>query len=447
MIDWELTLANFPPLSYLRKIESGTPVFLEKMFISNDKKNLLGYIAVKNLAFEKHLTVRYSLDHWLTIIELPTIYLQERPEVLKLNDYDRFMFKIPLNNLFNSIKFSKDSSTDSLENNDEDGSCHERAYQMCIKYDANFHEYWDNNNFNNYEIKLKRSIIQPPSRHPRQQHQTLIGSQIQEHTKKPRYSNSYLKRVASDSDITIKSSSSASSSGSLSKHEPMEMDQDHDHDDDEDVDMQDPNSSEISDFVKNNYYLSSPLLSSLHKNPDITDDYFTNSKTNSNSSAANNKNGSYTTTTNNNSNNASSDHAKYKAKFQPHLSKLDTSDFNRNFMDDESKQSSSANNNGTSKTTTITNPKPIKTSTSTNLGPSFTGLTASNRNKFLNSKSYKELLENYCFFSSDTQDCDPTTTTSTTNSRNNSSSSSSSSEDNEKITRNGSFTVSSFLGT
>lgn len=160
-----MKLTNFAPLSYLRKIEGGTPVFLEKMFISSDKRYLLGYIAVKNMAFEKHLTVRYSLDQWLTIVEIPTIYLGERPEVLKLNDYDRFMFKIPLNNLFNSLKFSKNSSTDSLDNYQE---VHERTYQMCIKYDTDNKEFWDNNSYKNYEVKLKEifassSTSQPPS--------------------------------------------------------------------------------------------------------------------------------------------------------------------------------------------------------------------------------------------------------------------------------------------
>ncbi|RCK55628.1 GSY2-interacting protein PIG2 [Candida viswanathii] len=425
--DWELKLTNFAPLSYLRKIEGGTPVFLEKMFISSDKKNLFGYIAVKNMAFEKHLTVRYSLDQWLTIIEIPTIYLQERPEVLKLNDYDRFMFKIPLNNLFNSLKFSKNSSTDSLDNYQE---VHERTYQMCIKYDTNHSEYWDNNNYKNYEVKLKRLLHHHP-RHNRQfhhNHPQTIGAQIQDHAKKPRYSNSYLKRVASESDIesVMKSSETATepeSSSTITANNPTTTNNNNKDN------LSNP--SEISDFVKNNYYLSSPLLSSLHKNPE-TDEYFVNSSR----------------IASNNDANQNGNQAKYKAKFQPHLSKLDTSDFNRNFVDDNLKQPKSittkSNSNNNNNNNADTSTKNTSNSTSS-VGPSITGLT--NRNKFLNSKSYKELLENYCFFSSDTQEIDPLDSTNRNNSTSSSSSNTSSAEENDKITRNGSFTVSSFLGT
>lgn len=432
--DWELKLTNFAPLSYLRKIEGGTPVFLEKMFISSDKRYLLGYIAVKNMAFEKHLTVRYSLDQWLTIVEIPTIYLGERPEVLKLNDYDRFMFKIPLNNLFNSLKFSKNSSTDSLDNYQE---VHERTYQMCIKYDTDNKEFWDNNSYKNYEVKLKRFLHHHPHHnHHHHLHPQTIGTQIQDHAKKPRYSNSYLKRVASDSDIESLMKSAESSTEAESSNDQNNKDEDN---------LSNP--SEISDFVKNNYYLSSPLLSSIYKNPDVTDDYFTSS------CIASNRNGSG----NNNNNKANESQAKYKTKFQPHLSKLDTSDFNRNFVDDNlrqprsttttaSKNNNNNNDNNNSKNATRANKSTTSKTTNSatsSVGPSITGV--SNRNKFLNSKSYKELLENYCFFSSDNQEVDPIDSTNRNNST--SSSSSSSSEETEKITRNGSFTVSSFLGT
>lgn len=420
--DWELKLTNFSPLSYLRKIEGETPVFLEKMFISSDKKYLLGYIAVRNMAFEKHLTVRYSLDQWITIVEIPTIYLPERPEVLKLNDYDRFMFKIPLNSLFNSLKFSKNSSSDSLDNYQE---VHERTYQMCIKYETDRKEFWDNNNFKDYEIKLKRLLHHHPHHNHHHHHHTqTIGTQIQDHAKKPRYSNSYLKRVASDSDIesVMKSAETESSTGNNMK------------------DKDESNTSEISDFVKNNYYLSSPLLSSLYKNPEINDEYFSNSSHIASSSSNNG---------NENNNTTNGNQAKYKAKFQPHLSKLDTSDFNRNFVDDNLKQprsttltSNKNNNNNNNNIKTKKSKNSSSTTTASSVGPSISGV--SNRNKFLNSKSYKELLENYCFFSSDNQEIDPLDTSSN---RNNSTSSSSSNEEPEKITRNGSFTVSSFLGT
>ncbi|KAI5966661.1 hypothetical protein KGF57_000625 [Candida theae] len=220
-IQWDLQLLNFEPLSYMKRIEAGTPVFLERLFISADKKYLLGHIAVRNLAFEKYLTVRYSVDNWMTIIEIPTTYTADRADVLEKNNYDRFVFKIPLENLFNTFKMSKNSSTDSLSEDSSSsynsgdvfrGSSYgdyqkERRYQLCIKYCAQGHEYWDNNRFRNYLVKLVKSRVshhQPPLA-PQQKHHFYNlenkDSQLQDHNRRPRYSSSYLKRVESDSGI------------------------------------------------------------------------------------------------------------------------------------------------------------------------------------------------------------------------------------------------------
>ncbi|CAX44368.1 conserved hypothetical protein [Candida dubliniensis CD36] len=483
LIDWQLKLTNFPPLSYLKKIENGTPVFLEKIFISGDRKYLLGHVAVQNLAFEKHITIRYSLDNWMTVIELPTNYIEERPEVLKLNDYDRFGFKIPLKSLFNSLKFSTNSSTDSLDasSNEDDGTgTHERTYQLCIKYETNNQEYWDNNGSKNYEVKLVRSFKQMPdvTKPFIRKNVGVVGTKIQEHARKPRYSNSYLKRVASDSAIATSMNSKSitestaiepATSGLESPSETSIVDSS----------SGSSNFSEISDFVKNNYYLSSPLLSSLHKSPDLSEDYFGQNSIKSPALTPENTSS-----------------AKYKTKFKPHLSKLDTSDFNRNFVDeslksDHGKQPSqlekeenqglgikSQQVNGKSDShSSKSNKKQDSTGSkkkSSSLGPSFSGLSAANRTKFLNSKSYKELLENYCFFSSNTasgvdatitvgSNGQPRTNNNNNNngggSRNSSSSSNSSSESNNsktstndgdenvKVARENSFTISSFLGT
>lgn len=476
LIDWQLRLTNFPPLSYLKKIETGVPVFLEKIFISGDRKYLLGHVAVRNLAFEKHITIRYSLDNWMTVIELPTNYIEERPEVLKLNDYNRFGFKIPLNSLFHSLKFSTNSSTDSLDasSNEDDGtSTHERTYQLCIKYETNNQEFWDNNASKNYEVKLVRSFKQMPdvTKPFIRKNIGVVGTKIQDHARKPRYSNSYLKRVASDSAIATTMNSKSTAEPTATEPATSGLDSP------SESSIADSNSglsnfSEISDFVKNNYYLSSPLLSSLHKSPDLSEDYFGQNSIKSPALNPENTNS-----------------AKYKTKFKPHLSKLDTTDFNRNFVDEGLKldhdykqlQNEEENQglgikskqvNGKSDLHTVDSNKKQESTAAkkkNSLGPSFSGLSAANRTKFLNSKSYKELLENYCFFSSNTasgvdtasigSNGQPRVNNNNGGSRNSSSSSNSSSEsnngnssstsgdENSKIARENSFTISSFLGT
>ncbi|ODV77625.1 carbohydrate-binding module family 21 protein [Suhomyces tanzawaensis NRRL Y-17324] len=237
LINWQLNLLNFAPLSYSKRVEEGTPVFLERLFLTVDKKFLLGHIAVQNMAFEKHLTVRYSLDNWLTIIEIPTLYMADRPDILKKNNYDRFTFQIPLDSLFNSFRLTGNSN----ENTSDDGRSQERTYELCIKYNIKNQEFWDNNNFKNYSIKLIKTV------NSRNSNGSL--TQINQHAARPKYSSSYLKRRGSDSQIEIGS---------------------------KDTDLKlyhhDNSSSDINDFVKNNFYLSSPLLSSLHNPTNSKDD-------------------------------------------------------------------------------------------------------------------------------------------------------------------------------
>lgn len=183
--DWDLKLPNFPVLSYDDKIlVQQSKVFLERMFISIDKKFLLGHIAVKNLKFEKNITVRYTLDNWSTIIEIPTIYVPDVPQILKRNQYDRFIFKIPLNGLFNSVTSATNVNTTT------------KSFQLCIKYVAEHDEYWDNNNFNNYEFRLTK--ISKKTKVPVQKLKAL-----ESHTAKPKYSSSYLKRRLSDSTLEV----------------------------------------------------------------------------------------------------------------------------------------------------------------------------------------------------------------------------------------------------
>ncbi|EAZ63362.1 regulatory subunit for phosphoprotein phosphatase type 1 (PP-1), partial [Scheffersomyces stipitis CBS 6054] len=306
-IDWQLKLLNFPPLSYDTRIKREVPVFLERLFISVDKKYLLGHIAVKNVAFEKYLTVRYSLDNWMTIIEIPSLYAPDRPDILKKNNYDRFIFQVPLENLFDSFRLSTSSSesSDSSDNNDSNSEkSQEKVYQLCIKYVANNVDFWDNNGFKNYVIKLIKTIKTPGS----VASAIKFNPKIQDHAKKPKYSSSYLKRIVSDSQIELKGK----------KEDPFYV--------------HDNSSSDVNDFVKNNFYMSSPLLSSYNN------------------------------------------HASRNIKFnQKHGGTLPN----------------------------FSSPKPAFSTGNGEVSPdSSPDVIPQKSRDFLNSKSYKELLDNYCFFSS-----------------------------------------------
>mmetsp|Transcript_5740 Transcript_5740/g.5686 ORF Transcript_5740/g.5686 Transcript_5740/m.5686 type:complete len:629 (+) Transcript_5740:71-1957(+) len=303
-VSWDLKLPNFPPLSYDNQINyRKSPVFLERIFISIDKKFLLGHIAVKNIAFEKSITVRYTLDNWCTIVEIPTIYVPGIPKILKSNNYDRFIFRIPLDSLFNSFRMPG--------NKVQNGSkSQEQHYSLCIKYTACSLEFWDNNDSKNYDLVLIKTT-KPP--------RTSL-SKIGAHNNRPKYSSSYLKRRSSDSKLEM---------------QPKKPD--------ENIENSSSDFSNSNDFVNNDFYLLSPLLSSLN-NSNYENDFLHNYSTDTLTS--------------------------YRAP-------------SKNFSDCQDEVYDLESNKEDMKSREDDN---------------------SFRNNMLDTKSYRELLDTYCFFSSSPDD-------------------------------------------
>jgi hypothetical protein len=69
--EWEIRLSNF--LADAKQRESW-PVRVERVFLSSDNKNLVGAIAVQNLAFQKLVVARFTLDYWKTTSEVAADY-------------------------------------------------------------------------------------------------------------------------------------------------------------------------------------------------------------------------------------------------------------------------------------------------------------------------------------------------------------------------------------
>lgn len=238
-IDWQLELLEFPRVSYQDKIMlRHMPVFLEQTFLSIDKKYLMGQIAVRNLLYEKTVTVRYTLDNWATIVEIPTVYVPDPPPILRSHDYDRFVFKILLDLLL---------TTFAQDDDDDRSGVLERVYELCVRFATPDSEYWDNNDNKNYLLKVRRIEQHPQSEAPKtQQMPSTARSKQQAHIKKPKYSSSYLKRILSEPSLSKRSESPKKG---------------------------DITANDYNDFEQNNYYLSSPLLLSL-KNKETEDELF-----------------------------------------------------------------------------------------------------------------------------------------------------------------------------
>lgn len=132
--EWEIKIANFPPATQDRTHQ---PVHVERVFLSADNKQLIGVIAVQNLAFHKQVTVRFTFDYWKTTSEVAAEFFNDARRVDPADGLDRFNFSISLADQVN------------LEN---------KTLFFCTRYNVNGQEYWDSNNDMNYQIDFVRKL-------------------------------------------------------------------------------------------------------------------------------------------------------------------------------------------------------------------------------------------------------------------------------------------------
>lgn len=129
--EWEIVVSNFPAETPIRL---SLPVRVERVFLSSDNKTLVGSVAVQNLAFNKYVVARFTLDYWKTTSEVVAEFNQDIRQP-KHDGYDRFNFNIKLADQAN------------LE---------AKTMYFCVKYCVNGQEYWDNNNSTNFQIDFRK---------------------------------------------------------------------------------------------------------------------------------------------------------------------------------------------------------------------------------------------------------------------------------------------------
>lgn len=132
--EWEIVVANFPAETPYR---ASLPVRVERVFLSADNKNLIGSVAVKNLAFNKVVIARFTLDYWKTTSEVVAEYNNDVRRQQVNDGCDRFSFSIKLADLAN------------LE---------AKTMFFCVKYLVNGAEFWDNNNATNFQIDFRKKF-------------------------------------------------------------------------------------------------------------------------------------------------------------------------------------------------------------------------------------------------------------------------------------------------
>ena len=147
---------------------------------SSTKPLLTGSILVRNLAFEKHVAIRFTLDDWQTVSEVGAHYVDTLcalpPQILSLppdnraRGWDRFTFTIRLEDYTHSL------STRTL--------WLAARYRVTSTYPepgSSQHgpggEWWDNNDGGNYRVGFRPAIAAPISR-GRPRRETVSGTVI-----------------------------------------------------------------------------------------------------------------------------------------------------------------------------------------------------------------------------------------------------------------------------
>ncbi|KAH7063796.1 putative phosphatase regulatory subunit-domain-containing protein [Paraphoma chrysanthemicola] len=139
--EWEIKLTNFPASeTYERQT---APVRVERIFLASDNQTLVGNIACANISFQKFVVARFTLDYWKTTSEVVAEFNHDVRKKQKDDGYDRFNFNIKLADQAN------------LES---------KTLLLCVRYQVNGQEFWDNNNSMNYQVDFSKKVKQQSKR-------------------------------------------------------------------------------------------------------------------------------------------------------------------------------------------------------------------------------------------------------------------------------------------
>ena len=110
-------------------------VILERAQLMCDADVCTGLVRVQNIAYEKHVVVRYTLNDWESFSDLNAEWEESVWENDRL-ETDKFRFSIPLPTGARTLRV-----------------------RFAVSYDVAGINFWDNNETMNYELEAKRSWI------------------------------------------------------------------------------------------------------------------------------------------------------------------------------------------------------------------------------------------------------------------------------------------------
>ncbi|KAG0093410.1 hypothetical protein BGZ93_007908, partial [Podila epicladia] len=138
----QLALPNWTPVTAGSfkpgNIDAGAaPLRVETVALSEDQTELKGKVLIQNIAFHKHVSVRFTTDFWQTQSEISAEFAESIPG----SPLDRFTFVIPLN---------------------MEKAAVEKTFCLAVRYQVIGREFWDSNNGMNYQVECKRVVVTQP---------------------------------------------------------------------------------------------------------------------------------------------------------------------------------------------------------------------------------------------------------------------------------------------
>ena len=128
----QIKLPNFPAAP-----PPTSELYLESLFLEEDRRALKGIVMVKNIAFHKWVAARFTLDFWQTTSEVSA----QHKDSVKGGTYDRFTFVIKLHDVLDRIT--------------------EKTLFVALRYHTDNREIWDSNGGQNYQVLFEKA--DPPS--------------------------------------------------------------------------------------------------------------------------------------------------------------------------------------------------------------------------------------------------------------------------------------------
>lgn len=126
----ELQIRNMPFIP-----PKNANVTMQELTLSQSDKSIIGRVRVRNIAYEKWVAARFTLDLWQTTSEVTAHFVESVDD----GAFDIFTFTIRLHDMWSRIE--------------------ERTMFVALRYTTAGKQFWDNNNGANYMLKFVGKLV------------------------------------------------------------------------------------------------------------------------------------------------------------------------------------------------------------------------------------------------------------------------------------------------